>query len=460
MQRYPPCMGPVKRRFGRLRLGLLLAALTGAALCVFLLARREDGSRAVVPAAEPPGQRQTTPASLPAGTDSRRPGGVAVGADTGPEQQADPLTIPLEVSKPEQLTGRVTNEAGEPLAARVSLQFRRVETDPATGLFALDLAGLAPLDDPLVVTARGYAPAVLREVGQAFVDAGRSHPPLAVVLVPAGRVAGVVRRHDGAPAPGLVVSVREAVPDDDGLAEASASSRGALLIETDPEGAFDFDGLRRAPYTVVAADPVTLEWAERGVVPDAQGIELRLSAPALRDVVGVARFPDGTPANSRTISACVLLPGSALEPHRLTRSALTDEEGVFLLEGLPRQDLSLFAGHEVDPWSFALPAETTRIDLVLQRLCPVALVWSSADPAPDAARALAAGGEELGLYQRRWGALRPQRRLDFSVARGEEPTAALLVPENTAALELERGGKPLMRVPLAPRFDVKTLVRP
>jgi len=176
----------------------------------------------------------------------------------------------------------------------------------------------------------------------------------------------------------------------------------------------------------------------------------------------VARFPDGAPAEGRTISAFVSLPGSALQPYRIRRAAYTDADGAFRLEDLPLQDLELFAGAESHPWSFPLPARTTRVELVLERLCPLELRWPAGSPPPDAARALSSEGGELSLYKSQWGAIRPERRLAFTEVRGAEgpeQSCSVLVPEGARALLLERGGRPLGSAPVAPRWDSDTVLQ-
>jgi hypothetical protein len=252
------------------------------------------------------------------------------------------------------------------------------------------------------------------------------------------------------------------VPDGEGLAERSASTSGSLPVETDPDGSFVLDGLLRAPYTLIAVDTATLDRVERIAAPDAEGVELRLPSGAHRDVAGVARFADGTPLEGRTISACVSLPGGAFQPYRIRRSAVADEHGAFLLADLPRQDLELFAGPETHPWSIPLPADATRVELALYRLCPLVLRWPAGSPPPDAARCLSATGEEHAVYQSQWGAIRPDRRLRFGEQRGGrgELTASLLAPENASVLLLERDGLPLCSAPFVPRAEVETVVHP
>ena len=364
----------------------------------------------------------------------------------------------------EHLTGRVRNAAGAPLQARVAMHLRQTDTHPDTGEFALDLTGFVPLDEPLVVAAQSYAPAVIEDVGARFVELGRRHPPLEIVLEGAGILAGKVVDAAGAPVPEATVAVLDPAPAGDSYAEEHASPRGQLTVTVEADGSFLFDGLQKRPYTIVAVHPEKLDRVEVEAEPDAEDVVVQFPLLESRRIVnGYFHYPDGSAAGGLSASAYVELPGRPFDNHVFYRKTSVAGDGTFLLDDLPMQDLRLGTSQSVHPRFYPLPKDATNVDHVLYRLCPVDLLWPVDTDAPDLAHAITSGGEELPIYRQRWGVFRDEPRLSFSAPDGSAggfKAASFWVPENGSLLVLKRRGKELQRLPLSLAVGVTNTVRP
>jgi hypothetical protein len=374
------------------------------------------------------------------------------------------------LTRRDHLVGRVVDEEGAPLEAQVALGPRMTRSLRHTGEFALDLAGVAPGDDPLVAAAAGYAPAVLPDVGRELVRRGGRHPSIEIALSPAGRVVGRVLTHEGTPALEARVSVSAAAELFGQYAEEVASRTGRLTQEVSAEGGFELDGLARRAYTVVAVDPLSLAHVELEVEPwtdaaedGARAVELVLPPPGRRAVHGTARHPDGSPAAGLTVYAFVELPGRPDRDHRFTRAGDVAADGSFALDDLPRQDLLICASDATYPREAPLPAEAREVHLVVQRLCPVVIEWPADAEPPDRGHALDAQGTEIELFQSRSSAFVESARLAFASPRAgvdgfrEEE---VWVPEGATTLVLSRAGAETLRLGIAPEPERKTRARP
>ena len=390
-------------------------------------------------------------------------------------QLYDPAEVPAHVDDPGQvvlrldyradyLTGRVFGPANNPLAARVVLGSRRTDAHPETGEFTLDLRWFAPLDEPLVASAPGFAPEVREGVGERFLELGRRHPPLTLQLRPAGRIAGRVLGPSGSPVPDAHVSVLDATEAYGEYAEAHASPRGMLTVPVEADGSFLLDGLAHKRYTLAAVDPATLVRVERELSPDRDDVVLRLPALSLqRTVQGRLSYLDGSPATGFSVSAFVELPGRPGEDHRFARRVNVAEDGGFLIEELPDQDLELGIGGGLDPERVPLPRATSHLDLTVYRRCLIVVEWPVDVAPPQFGSARTASGEELPLYAERWGVFRETTRLNFVDPRdeaGEWQSASVFVPEHATVLALRRDGAEILRLALQPVPGKKTFVRP
>ncbi len=184
----------------------------------------------------------------------------------------------------------------------------------------------------------GVARAVLRAEGDALVDLRHATVDLAAATAgaetvlwvkQAGAIAGLVRGPDGAPVEGAEVCV---MPPND-LAETASAS-------TDAKGRFRIGALVPGDYEIVArTDRLVPSRARMAAVAPGETAEVDVDLLAGASIAGRALFEDGSPVAGARVEAggpmhhrVGDLQGMRLASHR---SATTDAEGRFVVQGLP-----------------------------------------------------------------------------------------------------------------------------
>ena len=371
------------------------------------------------------------------------------------------LRLPFRL---DHVTGRVLSDGRAPRDGRLRLGRARGNVMSSTGEFAVDLEGVTVLDRPLVVAAQGHAPVVIEGVGRRFLELGRRHPPIEVALEPAGRISGRVLGPDGAPASGVWVSITDPAEFYDEYAEAVASPQGVLTVESEADGSFLLDGLRRQEVTVVALDPETLLYVRETLTPDREELILRLpSIPTDRVVRGRILAPDGESLGAISVTVFAEVPGRPHRDRRAYRRGQADLEGYFEVAGLPDLDLKITAGHDVHPRELALPRGVHTVNHEFQRLCVIEIEWPPATPGPDAVRVWDGLGQEVPAFRHQWGVYLEEERLNLGAMKlkgNELQVGRVWVPEGAQRLGLYRNGIEILQLPLSPHPNRKQTVRP
>ena len=274
----------------------------------------------------------------------------------------------------EQIPGTVHDGEGEPIeGARVSIELvglapETMGYNPAKGLVARsDAEGEFTIPSPdvrsfidipsvhLVVRAPGYAP--LRTDAVAIPPIGQAWPHVAVELGRGGRIVGVIRSTEGLPIAGARVQWSFASGSNEAFASVRRASETVLSTTSDAEGRYVLGGLPSGSCDLRVSARGHAGVARVGVDVRGQETLENFELDAGRSLAGRVVDERGQPVARVEV---VALPSAYVE--QLTESieaefyrrmaildqvglagTLTDEEGRYRLDHLPRAEVTLIA---------------------------------------------------------------------------------------------------------------------
>ena len=224
---------------------------------------------------------------------------------------------------------------------------------------------------------------------------------------------------------------------------------------TDSAGAFTLAGLSARVYTLRALDPATLAFTERGADAggsDGAAVELVLDQPLLPRLRGRVVARDGTGlagihVNLQRPALEVAVPGGTRDQWASATPVVTDENGAFELQRVPRSGVEVFASGDAimfagrmltaddDPDAFTLQVDR-RVHLQVELLPP--------QDRADVVRVLDAKGQPMLLRVMRGATAMTNRLARFADGR----TEILSLGEDAAAVAIYRGDVEVARTPV------------
>jgi len=275
-------------------------------------------------------------------------------SDAVPDSSTGSFEIVLALSGTGgDLRAIVRDEAGVPLpdaSVRIALT---AATSDGLGAFTIAVPDQLSPGVQLVVVRTGYVPRIIRAPELRSLLAARGPEPVSIVLRgPALSIEGIVRSGNGGNLTDWRVSLLDPTPL---IGEWSSAgwieNDGNPQVRVDPEGRFRIDGLDDRLYDIIAFDSASLVSVRGLDVPAGRrDVELRVDDDAwLEFVAGRVTSLDGhalagvrvrqilvTTTDGKAKEITGWLTGSK---YSFGKSAVTDEEGAFRLEHVPRGPL-------------------------------------------------------------------------------------------------------------------------
>lgn len=352
------------------------------------------------------------------------------------------------------VSGVVVLESGAPVqGATVKVFDVETETD-GVGRFQLAVSANAPENVPIVAAKRGLRPAIVAGFG-ARLRGEEPIPPLYLVLGDeALSIHGRVLWADDKPAKGWSVGLLDpTVIDPYRIPSKTAEDLAGpkkQRAKTGKAGDFTLGGLSERTYRIRAYDSRTLLAIESDAVQAGeQELVLRVPEDAFHErLEGRVLAHDGVPLADVHVGANLV---TSRTPSGFTSiggpSGRTDEDGVFVIEQVPRRHVYLTAsGDDVLSESLDLDESTPSkgIEILLYRRCHMRFEWQGTEPPPTAMGVLDAAGEALSLVIRTKQSMMSMSREDLEDGRSR----VVSVSEAAATLVLYRDGEELERIPL------------
>ncbi len=377
-----------------------------------------------------------------------------------PSSDRDDLLLTLERPRaPEGLdvSGFVYFEDGSP-APHATVRFRsHAATSAADGSFVFRIPANenAPEDEAdfvaLAAGLEGFTPALVPRFDRVLIDAAPYAPaPLELFLGgPAPSISGRVLDGDGNGLAEWRVQIRGGVPvsTDNLPIENAESLAGYVDAQTGDDGAFELSGLLDRDYEVWAYHASTLQAVEAAAVPaGTHDLELRPDRGQLFErVEGVVVSRAGQPLPSAHVGATRVTARSKSGLLSVSgSSATTDENGRFVLLGVPREGVRLsVGGSDVVPESYVIGAsdDPTALTLSVARRCHFQLRVRG-DVAGLNVSLLDATDKALPIYafQSNGWMSTPRRQIEETGT-----TPVLAVSEDAKVLVLLRGADEVLR---------------
>lgn len=368
-----------------------------------------------------------------------------------------------EYPKP-RITGRVTDETGDPVAdADVSYGNRVVKSD-ALGKFAIDV-NMHGEGIPLVARKAGYQLAVLADCWKLVGERGGLVEGLELKLAKGERsIQGKLVDSKDRPLSGFRILIADAtrtVFDEDtyrwGFAELPPPD-AQNSVRTNRRGEFRLDGLSARTYRLIAVHEQSFANLESlPIEAGAKGVVLRMPADALgRNLRGRVLAKDGTPIPSVMVSLKVR-GWAELEGFSAPERSLgaTDEDGRFARDSIPMIGVDVFfMGMDIGWESIDLDGVDTHEEwkITLGRLTQARVDLSASAIDADAFEVRDAKDETVSIdigWERR-------QRVDLWQGR----SAVVKVSDLATTLVLMKGDRELRRVPIDLRYGELNTLRP
>ena len=351
----------------------------------------------------------------------------------------DQLTVPLtslsreivlsEARGSADLTGRVVDRRGRPVAGALVACRGRLTTSEADGSFALAApnANVRRKTDWIMAVHEGFG------VGSVRRGTETGHDLLLVLDRELGAIDGVVVGPNGESVVGAEVWLAKQTwfPRNASRSVESALGKRWLRdpVRTDGEGAFSVSVLADTTYRVFAQDPATGWVAELTCRAGPEEHRLTLSPEVHKSVTGRVLSANGQPLDGASVTVRRVLADvrgatrSAAEIGRKLEETRATEDGTYRFERTPESESWLDVraeGHVTR--RVALPAARTEFDVVLQPAASlsVQLPW----PTTGWLEFFDASGE--GPIEFRAGT-RDKRVLGIAVSNGTEMVVTLPV---------------------------------
>ena len=334
------------------------------------------------------------------------------------------ITLTRTLAGDEVLRGRVLDAGEQPVVgAAVALGLETTISDDR-GEFALSKSAIdGPRSKGTPIEVRALAPGKLPASYSPPIVDGRPNWPESVTLRLGGptlEIAGRILRADDTPVGGARVWLADSTTFGDGPGGtlqlegwlAGDDQNAWHFVSSDEHGAFILSGLLEREYTLHAIDPRTLERAAlEHVAAGSRDVTLVMLADAtMARVAGVAVDSAGEPIpDVRVVPNAVTFmarhAGHNLFSTSVTlEGTLTDAQGRFVLEHLPREGVELnFSGDGVLNKGISVSAlegeAATSLRVELERRMQLQVELADPDSA-DAYALLDAGGAEISLILR------------------------------------------------------------
>ncbi len=372
------------------------------------------------------------------------------------------LVLTRESNPHATIEGRVVDAEGRAVAsARVSAGSRVASVDDR-GRFVLDVSNVGP-KVRVVALARGFLPAA-EELDKDDPDGWRDEIVLTLSSTPLsirGRVAAV---HDAPPIPVPGARVWISDPTLFGRLDGDTATVESLLaredhpfwvfVEADEHGRFEIGGLLERDYWVRAADPRTLEFGSKEVVPaGSTNVEIDVANPVFERVRGRVVTSDGAAVAGARVhlerrALEVQVDGGTRDEWMQREPVITDAKGAFEFASVPHADTTLVVrSDEILSALMPVTRETNPDDVVI-RVSLRLHVQVELDPPIDRARELRILDEnEQPIVVRVIRAERSHTDLFAKIVDGRSEVLSVSDAARTLVLFLEPGNE-VARIPL------------
>lgn len=257
------------------------------------------------------------------------------------------LDITLERAKPNpQITGRVVDEMGLPVAGATVSLYRQSTTSQPNGEFVLKLRSTYG-DGPLAASIKGHVP----DIRENFLEKMRADESIATNLIlriggPTKSITGRVIDHRGRPQRGVEI-ILHGTPVNSGMSRyiESAIGTGSFQnIKTDSKGEFEVPGLFQDGYSIVAySEKHKMATRRDSVSPGTTDLELVLDLESrIKRLDGQVVDRNGLPVAGAQIGHRVVdFKGNSFTSSRMIELDVADDDGRFSLRNFSLTDVEL-----------------------------------------------------------------------------------------------------------------------